>query len=631
MHKYISISYSKVNITEGFWQRRQQINNQKTVYAVYNRFLETGRIDAFKFAWKPGDPNKPHFFWDSDVAKWMEGVAYIYNSTKGKELMKKDEELVRKVDELVDLIEKNQDESGYFNIYFTVVEPENRWKIRTAHELYCAGHLIEAAVAYYEATGKRKFLDLMCKYADHIEKVFKKERSANFITPGHEEIELALVRLYRATGERRYLELAKFFIDERGKDDPSKYYEFANAKYAQDHLPVREQHTAEGHAVRATYLYSAMADIAYEYNDEQLFDCCRKIFRDIMNKKMYITGGIGSSHNGESFTIPYDLPNITAYSESCAGIGLALFAWRMLNIDADSCYSDVIERIMYNVLLSSVSLDGESFFYENPLEVIPSLLTRDTSLKKQMSRFPAIQRSHVFSCSCCPPNILRFISSIGNLIYTYDDKTVFVHQYIASETKFTIKGKNVQIIQQTDYPNDGKITLSITGMEGRKLAVRIPYWCKNYKIERDNVEITEKPIKGYVYIDCNNEFTTVSITFDMHPRLFEASPNVQVNSGRVALQRGPIVYCLEAIDNGKNIRDISIDKNTNFTIKYDDYFGTCIIEAEGYRRDESKYEMLYQPIDFANNKKLKQKLKFIPYYAFANRGISEMIIWILVE
>ena len=623
MQKYISVPYSRVNITEGFWQRRQQVNSRKTVHAIYNRFLETGRFDAFKFTWKPGDPNKPHFFWESDVAKWIEAVAYICH-------VKKDNELMKIVDDIVDLIEKNQDESGYFNVYFTIVEPENRWKIRTAHELYCAGHLIEAAVAYYEATGKRKFLDLMCKYADHIEKVFMKEKSAKFKTPGHEEIELALVRLYRVTGDRRYLELSRYFVEERGKDDPSQYYSYANAKYSQDHLPVKEQNTAEGHAVRATYLYCAMADLAYEYNDEQLLNCCRNIFDDIVNKKMYITGGIGSSYT-ESFTIDYDLPNITAYSESCAAVGLSLFAGRMLNIDIDSCYSDVIERIIYNVLLSGVSLDGESFFYENPLEVIPSLLTRDTSTNKQWIHFPAAQRSGVFACSCCPPNILRFISSIGNFIYTHDDSTVFVHQYIASDANFEIRDKNIQIIQQTDYPNNGEIKLLIKGMEGMKLAVRIPYWCESYNIERDNVEIINKPIKGYVYIDCTNNLTTISIKFDMQPKLYEASPKVQDNSGRVALQRGPIVYCLEGIDNGENVRDIAIDRNSNFTVKYDDYFGTCIIEADGYRRDESQYKILYQPLDCACNKKLNQKLKFIPYYAFANRGETEMIVWILVD
>ncbi|MBQ9116931.1 MAG: glycoside hydrolase family 127 protein, partial [Clostridia bacterium] len=382
-----TVDFAKTRITGGFWKKKQDMVRNTTVKAVYDRFCDTGRFDAFKFDWKEGMPNKPHIFWDSDVAKWIEGVAYLTE-------IKREPKLEKIVDETVELIEKNQDENGYFNIYFTVIEPQRRFQTRNDHELYCAGHLMEAAVAYYKATGKRKFLDCMCKYADYIEKRFKIDRDTGFTTPGHEEIELALVRLYEATGEKRYLDLATFFVDERGsKDEP--FANWANSKYCQAHLPVREQTTAEGHAVRAVYLYCAMADLALRNGDAELKKACETIFSDIIEKKMYITGGIGSSSVGEAFTVAYDLSNLLAYTESCAALGLALFANRMLNMDADSRYSDTIERVLYNGFMSSTSLDGKSFFYENPLEVIPYLHTRDTSKNNRSMHWPQMTRSEV--------------------------------------------------------------------------------------------------------------------------------------------------------------------------------------------------------------------------------------------
>ena len=314
-----NLSFCQVEIKRGFWERMQMLNRKFTIYSVWERFKETGRFDAFKFDWKEGLPNKPHIYWDSDVAKWIEGVSYILEKEP-------DSALEKAVDEIVDLIEKHQDENGYFNIYFTVCHPEKRFQKRTEHELYCAGHLMEAAVAYYNATKKDRFLKAMCRYADHIELVFVKNKSAAFITPGHEEIELALVKLYHCTGEIRYLELAKFFVDQRGLRDENalesnpegipQYYDSVNRRNCQSHIPVREQATAEGHCVRACYLYSAMADLAKIYADQGLLNACKKIFENITQKRMYITGGIGSSYVGEAFTIDYDLPNKNAYAET---------------------------------------------------------------------------------------------------------------------------------------------------------------------------------------------------------------------------------------------------------------------------------------------------------------------------
>lgn len=619
--KLSTISFADVDLYDGFWYNRQRIVMETSIYSVWERFKESGRFDALNFNWKEGDQNQPHFFWDSDIAKWLEAVAYIL-------VLKEDKILETAVDEVVDLIEKHQDECGYFNIYFTVVEPEQRWKRRTDHELYCAGHLIEAAVAYYKATGKDKFLSSMKSYADHIEKVFKIDSSAAFTTCGHEEIELALVKLYHCTGEKRYLELSKFFIDNRGVGAKEEYYSWANSRYAQDHLPVRKQSTAEGHAVRAMYLYCGMADLALEYNDKELLAACRRIFENTVYRKMYITGGIGSSATGEAFTIDYDLPNLTAYTESCAAIGLALFAHRMLLHSSDSIYGDTIERILYNGFLSSISLDGKAFFYENPLEIHPELLSSDTSIETGKSRLPPTQRKEIFDCSCCPPNITRFIASIGDFLYTNSKTTLFVHQYMSNKTDVLINEIPTKLVQSTNYPLDGNISFTIQGDSVKNLAFRVPYWCENYSFEINKQRANITVEKGYAYINrTSEEIDVIDVHFEIKPQLIEASPTVQENSGRVALQRGPVIYCLEAVDNGGLLRDIRIDNTTEYELMNNDYFGVPIIKTMGYRRKIEGFQYnLYRTL---TEEPEKVELKFIPYYGFANRGESEMVVWVL--
>lgn len=595
------VEFSNIKITGGFWKEKQDLIRDTTVNAVYDRFYETGRFDAFKC-----DKNssiKPHIFWDSDVAKWIEGVAYLL-------VEKREPHLEKIVDDLIDQIEKNQDECGYFNTYYTVVEPQNRFTNRDCHELYCAGHLMEAAVAYYHATGKRKFLDLMCKYADYIEKRFKIDKDTGFVTPGHEEIELALVKMYETTGEKRYLELSKFFVDERGKRKEF-LYDWCKDSYHQSHKPVREQNEAVGHAVRATYLYSAMADLALRYNDEALKNACEAIFDDIVSHKMYITGGIGSSKAGEAFTIPYDLPNLIAYTESCAAIGLVLFAHRMLLLTNDVKYSNVIERVLYNGFLSSFSLDGKAFFYCNPLEVLPSLKKRDEELTEKTISMPIAERQAVFGCSCCPPNIVRFVPSIANYLYTYDENAIYVHQFM--ESVASING--VTIEQKTSYPYNGKIQITVKGKNTR-ICVRIPEYIDTYEGENEN---------GYAIFDVKNG-ETIELDFNMQPRLIEANPLVTFDSGKVAVQRGPVVYCLEEVDNGSNIRDIRLDKNGQFTEKIDTDLGVLTLECKAYRRKPTK--ALYAPL---SKERIEITAKLIPFYAFANRGESEMTVWMLAE
>lgn len=600
------IGFQDVDITGGFWQQIQQRNRKTTVYAVRDRFADTGRFEAFNFSWKEGMPNKPHIFWDSDIAKWAESVAYILQ--KGP-----DDELQADVERVIDCIAAHQEESGYFNIYFTVCEPEARLTRRTDHELYCAGHLIEAAVAYYQATGRDRFLRQMCRYADYIDRVFRLEGSAPFVTPGHEEIELALVKLYRCTGQQRYLELAQFFVDQRGANDKDlgKEYPFAHRSYSQSHLPVRQQRTAEGHSVRACYLYCAMADLAAICQDGALLDACRALFDNITTRRMYITGGIGQSHHGEAFTVDYDLPNRTAYAETCAAISLAFFAQRMLTLQADGRYGDVIERALYNGILSGISLDGESFFYENPLSMRPGLNQHDTSVREG-DRYPITQRVKVFECSCCPPNLTRLFATLGDYLYGRQDGVVYVHQFM--DSRFDKDGVSVR--QRTRYPQNGVIHLQAQGVD--TLAVRIPGWCRAFTA---SAPYTLKD--GYAYFQGQRELT---VEFSMEPVLMRASEQVSQDAGKVAVQMGPIVYCAEGVDNGEHLSSLHLSAQGGFEAAFDPAFGANVITAQGFRPEPAAD--LYSPYE---DKWQAVPVKLIPYFAFANRGPSEMQVWMPVR
>ena len=601
-----AIPFSSVSITGGFWKTKQDLVRDTTVHAVYDRFKETHRFEALKCQWKPGDPDMPHIFWDSDVAKWIEGVGYLLN-------YQRDEHLEALVDEAVDDIVRNSDENGYFNSHFLVTDQEKRFKIRDWHELYCAGHLIEGAIAYRDATGKDKFLKAMCRYADYIERVFKIEGSAAYSTPGHPELELALVKLYRATGEKRYLELSKHFIDRHGQPDSDRALgpDWAASDYNQDSIPLRERTVADGHSVRAQYLFSGMADIGIEYGDEALLEACRKIFSNIVNRRMYITGGTGSSHHGEAFTVDYHLPNRTAYAETCAAISLAMFASRMQNLEPKAIYADTVERAIYNGILSGMSMDGKSFFYENPLEIDPKFNDVHHSVN-QHERFPITERLEVFNCSCCPPNVVRFIPSVSGMMYGENEDTVFVHQYAASEARFGA----TSIIQTTDYPADGTITLRCA-TDKKHLALRIPGWCRTFQLNRPYT-LTD----GYAYIDLDGE---TEVRLDLHMPVTAVMANRQVHdcAGRVALTRGPLVYCIEGVDNGEDLKSVAIDPKGVFELSDREFLLPSIVTT-GYRPAAS--EALYA---VAEDTYETFPLKLIPYYAFANRGTTEMHVWLL--
>ncbi len=617
MKKYNAVPYTAVDIDGGFWAYRQTLNREVTTGAVMRRFQETGRFDAFKMDWKEGMPNKPHYFWDSDVAKWIEGVAY---------LMKKGSvpEYEQLAEETIDLIERGQGEDGYFNIFFTNIEPENRFVDRSWHELYCAGHLIEAAVAYDEATGRNRFLRMMMKYADYIDKVFRIDQSAPFVTPGHEELELALVKLYKHTSEERYLALAKFFIDQRGANGKDELVDrhAASQRVVQSHMPVREMTTAEGHAVRAGYLYSAMADVARETDDEELLAACKAIFENIILRRMYITGGVGSSRASEVFTVDYDLPNATSYTETCAAISMAYFARRMLTIEADSRYADLVERVLYNGFLSGISLSGDRFFYTNPIAISVRDHGRNVSDPRRGEWLPITQRVEVFSCSCCPPNVTRFVASVGEYLYTADEETLYVHQYMESSAQVGMGEKAVCIEQKTQYPTSGEVKIIVRGAKGKKVGLRIPGWCADFSLNA-----AYEMEKGYALVKCEADECEFILSMEMKPVLVEANPEVQANAGRVAMMRGPIVYCIEGVDNGERIWDVRIGTDMDAQSEYDDVYKMPVIRARGWRRKAADGSWLYRPAGADEMEEVS--LNFIPYYAFANRGETDMQVWTL--
>lgn len=594
------INYKDCSITGGFWKHRRDINEAVTAKAVYDRFTDTHRFALLKCKWMEQSDWQPHFFWDSDVAKWLEGAAYLLGQNPDPQL----QELVEKA--IDDLLE-NQWEDGYINSYFTVKNDETRFTNRDRHELYCAGHLIEAACAYYEATGRDRFLKAVCRYADLIEKVFKIDCSAPFVTGGHPEIELALVRLAETTGEKRYLELARFFLDQRGNNvKDTSVTEWAKCCYDQSHMPLTEQRTAEGHAVRAMYIACGMADVALKYEDEAFLEAAEAIFRNAVERRMYITGGLGSAYTGEAFTIDCDLPSDTAYAETCAALSMIFFARRLLRIRADSRYADAIERVLYNGALSGVSLDGESFFYMNPLEIEPDFNQTNIATNIKIKR-PLTQRVKVFSCSCCPPNIFRVLASMNDLLYSTQDDILYVHQYAQSQAP--------GVICETDYPLNGEIKLTVSGY--KTVALRIPGWCREFTISQP---YTMEQGYAYVTVPENGE---ISIYFAMPVEFMEADAYVPEIANKLAIMRGPVVYCLEGVDNGNQLRNVLIDPRQSVETAESREFGVPVLKTKGLYKVPGAG--LYRRF---NDIRQEKELTFIPYYAFANRGESEMYVWL---
>lgn len=565
----------------------------------------------------PGDGFYGMVFQDSDAYKWLEATAYTV-------AVSSDEKLERQADELIDLIADAQDKDGYLNTFFTVKDTEKRWtNLLEGHELYCSGHLIEAACAYYEATGKRKLLDVAVKNAECIYDRFVTQNTEGI--PGHPEIELALLRLYRLTENKHFLELAEKFINERGKapdfwsrEAEKRSWSVWNSDpwsndYRQSAKPVREQTEATGHAVRAVYLYTGMADLAAETEDKELFAACRRLWENIVHRKMYITGGIGSTVQGEAFTVDYDLPPDTAYSETCATIGLIFFAEKMLENEMNGEYGDVMELAFYNTVLAGMQLDGKRFFYVNPLEI-------DLGISGK-----ACTHSHVlpsrpkwYACACCPPNAARLIGSIGKYAYGEKGDTAYCHLFASGKVSFS---NGMKLECTTFYPYDMTIKYNVSG--SGKVAVRIPKWSREFSLKVSGKDNSAIPENGYICIDVN-EKAEIELTLDGTPRFVRASNKVPRLTGMTALMRGPLVYCFEAADNG-DVRSVRLDRSQKPAVgKFGSELlgGTVKITAKAFRAEDC--DDLYS----CEAEKLTPcDAVAVPYYTWGNRGENDMRVW----
>jgi DUF1680 family protein len=639
-----------VCITDDFWNKysalirdtvipyqwralNDQIPDAAPSYAVQNfriaAGLEEGEFGGFVFQ-------------DSDLAKWLEAVGHSLSAHP-------DPELERLADSLIDIIVGAQQEDGYLNTYFTIKKPKERWtNLLDCHELYCAGHMMEAAAAYYEATGKRKLLDAMCRYADYIDSVFGTEPGKLQGYDGHQEIELALVKLYKVTGQHKYLRLSQYFIDQRGKAPHFFVEEWEkrgkttywhqglasspNLQYNQSHLPVREQNVAVGHSVRAVYMYTAMADLAILNNDQELLNACKRLWNNITTKQMYITGGIGSTHHGEAFSFDYDLPNDTVYAETCASIGLIFFAQRMLQLEPKREYADVMERALYNLVLGSMSLDGMHYFYVNPLEVWP-----EASEKNPGKHHVKAVRQKWFGCSCCPPNVARLIASLGQYIYSVNKNKLFAHLFIGNESTLLLENEPIRIKQQSALPwaGDVKFQIQLERPKQFTLALRIPSWCTGEAVLRINGEVYPSQIytsNGYAEIDrvwSNNDH--IEWILPMSAQFVEGHPQMRANAGKAAIQRGPIVYCLEEKDNGNLLASLSLSSQSKLTEKFEpDLFdGVFVVEAQGWKDDSSSWDG--EPYRLMDKKSSPAVIRAIPYYLWGNRGKGEMAVWTRIQ
>ncbi|MGQ7890139.1 glycoside hydrolase family 127 protein [Paenibacillus sp. WC2504] len=648
------LSLNQIQINDDFWNHyvnlvrntvipyqwealNDRVPDAEPSHAIHNFRIAAGLETGEYHGW---------VFQDSDLAKWLEAVAYSLQQQP-------DAALEQTADETIDLIVQAQQSDGYLNTYFTIKEPGKRWtNLYECHELYCAGHMIEAAVAYFEATGKRKLLDAMCRFADHIQDVFGPEEGKIRGYDGHQEIELALVKLYTVTKQEKYLQLACYFIDERGQQPDffdgewerrgkTSIYRAGETPlpslssiYNQSHLPVREQDTAIGHSVRAVYMYTAMADLARLTGDEKLLAACKKLWANMTQKQMYITGGIGSTHHGEAFSFDYDLPNDTVYAETCASIGLVYFAQRMLRLETRSEYADVIERALYNIIIGSMSQDGKRFFYVNPLEVWPQ-----ASANNPGKRHVKAERQKWFGCACCPPNLARILSSLGEYIYTTEAGRINCHLFIGSESTITLDdATQVGLKQVCSLPWSGEASLELSLAQPRSftLALRVPYWCDSQPQllingEKEDAYTVEN---GYTIIDrIWTEGDTVTWLLPMEAHLIQANPLIRSNAGKAAIQRGPLVYCVEQVDNGAPLASLSLQSGTRLKVEADTSAlgGTVRIEAEGFRDATPEAWASAEPYRRWAPSAEPVALQAVPYFQWGNRGVGEMAVWIRVH
>ena len=537
------VPFSKVKIEDGFWSPRLQAHKDVTLAVCIDQIEnQTGRIRNFENAAMGRGEHSGIFFDDSDVYKALEGMACSLQNHP-------DLVLEAKCDEWIDKFAEAQQPDGYINTFYTLTGLENRWKDMDRHEMYCAGHMIEAGIAYFQVTGKRKLLDVCIRMADHMMTVFGPGKR-DWI-PGHEEIELALVKLFQVTGEKKYLDFADWLLSERGHGYGSYGDERVwPTRYYQDEVPVREMTDISGHAVRSMYLFCGMADVASYTGDQGYRDALDRVWDDVVLRNMYITGGIGQSSHNEGFTNDYSLPNLTAYCETCASVGMVLWNWRMGQFTGDGKYADVLERALYNGALAGISLSGDRFFYVNPLE----------------SRGDH-HRQAWYGCACCPSQICRFLPSIGNYVYGVSDKALWVNLYMGSQADIKLGKKQVTLKQETDYPWNGdvRLTLGLKGKLHTQLRLRIPAWCESYTLSVNGGPVAFAVEKGYAILERTwKDGDQVTLKLEMPVQMVAADPRVKEDEGLRAIQRGPVVYCLEEADNAEGFDSLFLTENTRF-------------------------------------------------------------------
>jgi DUF1680 family protein len=598
-----ALPFTAITIDDDFWAPRMKKARERTLPHNFRLMEETGRLSNFaKAAGRMEGEYEGYYFNDSDVYKAIEAAAYALAAQP-------DPSLDAFVDDLIEKIAAAQQEDGYLNSFYTLTEPDQVWtNLAHKHELYCAGHLMEAGVAHRMATGKDSLLNVALRFADLIDRMFGADQRRD--VPGHEEIELALVKLYRLTGEERYLELARFFVDERGQANDREIY----GEYCQDHMPVRDQREIVGHAVRAMYLYSAVADLAAITGDHTYVEAMDRIWEDVVLRKMYITGGVGPSAHNEGFTTAYDLPNDSAYSETCASIGLVLWSHRLNLLHGKACYADVMERVMYNALLAGISLEGDTFFYTNPL-----------GSKGNHHRKPW------YSCACCPPNLARFFLSLGGYVYASSEDAVYVNLYVGSTAQIPVQGMTVEIKQETLYPWSGAVDFTVNppGKANFDLCLRIPGWCTIFSATLNGRRLEPEAAQdGYLHIRREwSEGDFVELIMSLPIEWMSAHPQVEANQGRVALQRGPLVYCLEGVDNGGRVKNLVLPLNSTLKGAYDPNIlgGMDVIRGTALAAYPEEWsEKLYQAVPRLE----PWEFTAIPYYAWDNREAGEMTVWL---
>jgi DUF1680 family protein len=621
------VPFAEVAMTGPFWRERLDTVLSRTIPRQHAKLAEAGILESLKLP-RPAPPlriprNRHGFttqiFWDSDVGKWIEAASYALSHRRVPEIE-------AKIDAIVEDLARAQSPDGYLNCWYNGREPDKRWtNLRDNHELYNAGHLLEGAIAYFQATGRRRFLDVMERYLDHVAATLGRGPGQKRGYDGHQEIELALIKLYRLTGDRRRLDLASYFIDERGRqphyfdqealargDDPVAFWA-GTYEYCQAHRPVREQTKMVGHAVRAMYMATAMADLALEHDDAALKAACEALWRDVTTAQMYVTAGLGPRESNEGFTEPYDLPNETAYAETCASVALIFWAQRMLHLDLDGAYADVMERALYNGALSGLSREGTTFFYSNPLES-----------RGQHRRWDW----HI--CPCCTMNVGRLVASIGGYFVSSSDAGVAVHLYGGFSTTPTIQGRRVTITETSDYPWSGDIRIAVEpeAPTAFELKLRIPGWARTATAAVNGEPVALAPVRGYGTISRRwSAGDIVTLELPMPPERLHAHPSVRMDVGRVALRRGPLIYCVEEVDNpGGPVQRLTLPRGAPLSAERADVLGgVTLLKAPARELVPADGGALYST---APPPTREATLTAVPYYLWANRGPGSMQVWI---